>query len=145
MNLLIVFPDYMDMDVYAGVYNAALAQCEKLKDRFVIMDLKGASGDPYDDADDFRNTGIGMSDLKYGAAYYPDLKSALNYGYSPSIQVNISIDYVGTGTPTGLPTDSARIEFSGILQSFPFSGSAEIRSICRCSSIWCCSRCVCQN
>lgn len=105
---LIVFSDYMGMNVYAGVYNAALAQCEKLKDRFVIMDLKGGSGDPFEDANDFRNDGVGMSNLKYGAVYYPDLKSALNYGYNPSIQANITNSYIGSGTPTGLPADSTR-------------------------------------
>jgi phage tail sheath protein FI len=49
------------------------------------MDVHGATGDPFADAANFRNTGIGTSDLKYGMAYYPELKTKLNYGYSDTV------------------------------------------------------------
>jgi hypothetical protein len=52
---------------------AALAQCEKLQDRFVIMDL--VQGDQpisiaLDPIANFRQN-VGTNSLKYGAAYYP--------------------------------------------------------------------------
>lgn len=75
---LIVIPDSRllatEAEAYT-LYKAALEQCSRLQDRFVIMDL-------YEDdiahVTDFR-TGIGNQYLKYGAAYFPDLVSTLSY------------------------------------------------------------------
>jgi hypothetical protein len=55
------------------VYNSALDQAESMKDRFVIMDVLG------DDAT-FRNK-VTSTGLKYGAAYYPKLKTVLTYDF----------------------------------------------------------------
>lgn len=97
---LILFPDDLTLAQGKSVYEAALAQCEKLKDRFVIMDVKVNTTDPFADAQNFRNDGIGSGDLKYGAAYYPHLKTALNFGYqSSSVTITQSHSYIGTGTP----------------------------------------------
>ncbi len=97
---LILFPDDLTLANGKSVYEAALAQCEKLKDRFVVMDVKVNTTDPFADAENFRNTGIGSGDLKYGAAYYPNLKSALNFGYdSSSVTISQTHSYIGTGTP----------------------------------------------
>jgi uncharacterized protein len=76
---LLVFPDAANLDEvthYGGVAKEALIQCNKLKDRFAILDR-------YDNEDgvtlaQFREE-LGMSYLSYGAAYYPDLKTSLNY------------------------------------------------------------------
>lgn len=59
---------------YFAVAQAALAQCDKLQDRFAILDVPGG------DVDAFR-TGIGTNALMYGAAYHPYLNSSLNYRY----------------------------------------------------------------
>ncbi len=97
---LILFPDDLTLANGKSVYEAALAQCEKLKDRFVILDVKVNTADPFADAENFRNTGIGSGDLKYGAAYYPNLKSALNFGYdSTSVTIAQAGSYIGAGTP----------------------------------------------
>ena len=64
-------------DKYYNVCKSALAQCEKLGDRFAIFDLPGG------DVSGFR-TGIGTADLKYGAAYHPYLKTSLSYQYEES-------------------------------------------------------------
>lgn len=105
---LIVFPDQLDVSGYKGVYDEALAHCQKLKDRFVIMDVKEVTDDPIEDAEKFRDQGIGMSNLKYGAAYYPYLKTALNYGYDESsLTVTRDNTYIGSGNPNpGLPSDA---------------------------------------
>jgi uncharacterized protein len=109
---LIIFPDHMDVADYRDVYDQALAHCEKLKDRFVIMDVKEVTDDPIVDAGNFRNNGVGIGNLKYGAAYYPNLKSTLNYGFDDSddpgaLTINRTFSYIGSGTPNpAIPTDS---------------------------------------
>ncbi|MFD1295323.1 phage tail sheath C-terminal domain-containing protein [Lysobacter gummosus] len=72
---LLVFPDGVSLSAVemGSLQVAALAQCEKLQDRFVIMDL--VQGDQpsslaLDPIGDFRQN-VGMSSLRYGAAYYP--------------------------------------------------------------------------
>ena len=72
---LLVFPDGVSLSVaeLGSLQVAALAQCEKLQDRFVIMDL--CNGDQpasptLDPIADFRQN-VGTGSLKYGAAYYP--------------------------------------------------------------------------
>jgi phage tail sheath protein FI len=89
---LLVIPEAVKLpsaDI-ANLYNKALAQAGLLKDRFVIMDSHYTpSGSVLSDADTFRNTEVGTSDLKYGAAYYPSLKTTLGYVYSET-QVTIS-------------------------------------------------------
>lgn len=67
------------------INDALLAQCNKLQDRFAIMD---ALADPetntiVDDAAAFRSE-VGTSNLKYGAVYYPSLKTNLNRYYTES-------------------------------------------------------------
>ncbi len=58
------------------VYQAALAQASDLMDRFVILDVPEAD----DEVDAFRN-GIGINNLRFGAAYYPYLKTSISkYG-----------------------------------------------------------------
>ena len=71
---LILFPDAVNLtvDKLGTLQQAALLQCAKLGDRFVIMDVKdSASGNTLaDDVEKFRNN-IGMNNLKYGSAYHP--------------------------------------------------------------------------
>ncbi len=62
-----------DITKVYSLYNSALSQAEFMKDRFVIMDVLG------DDVI-FRSKVIG-SGLKYGAAYYPNLKTILSYDF----------------------------------------------------------------
>ncbi len=77
---LILFPDAVLLSSgLQDIQKAALVQCNKLKDRFAIFDLKEQST-PTDLAslgvDDFRNH-IGTENLKYGAAYTPYLHTSL--------------------------------------------------------------------
>lgn len=78
---LIVFPDATNLGssaVFNTLYSQGLAQCNKLKDRFTIADvfLPGGNDDPIVK---FRE--ISSDYYKYGAAYYPWLKTTLNYHY----------------------------------------------------------------
>ncbi|MCW9708155.1 phage tail sheath C-terminal domain-containing protein [Fodinibius salsisoli] len=74
---LFTFPDATKLSKtdLGNLQQDALAQCEELKDRFVICDVLDKDGIDTD-ADDFRQN-IGSKNLKYGAAYYPDLKANL--------------------------------------------------------------------
>lgn len=81
---------------YYQVCIAALAQCEKLKDRFCIFDVLQDDTD----AQGFRD-GIGMNNLKYGAAYTPYLQTSLNYQYKDE-EVSISgLEGLGAFTHDG--------------------------------------------
>lgn len=53
-----------------------LTQCNKLQDRFAIMDATVLGGTVNDDGIGFR-ADVGIDYLKYGACYYPSLKTTL--------------------------------------------------------------------
>lgn len=84
---LLVFPDATSLgnpgDFY-NLYNAALEQCKELQDRFTIIDTYSFDNSLPVDANiaGLRN-GISSNkdEIKYGAAYYPFLKTILDYSY----------------------------------------------------------------
>ena len=83
---LILFPDAINLinptELYE-LYNHALEQAYELKDRFVVIDVKH-EGPEQSAIDLFRSHitgGIQPNSLKYGAAYYPLLKTNLGYHY----------------------------------------------------------------
>lgn len=83
---LLLFPDALSLNVANNktIYDAALAQCAKLTDRFTIMDVR-TTNDPAADAAVFRNTGVGPDNLKYGASYYPYINTTLSYGLNENL------------------------------------------------------------
>ncbi len=122
---LIVFPDATALSTaseFFGLYNDALAQCNKLQDRFTIIDtLSYDASSPTDsNVADLRNfISSDKSLIKYGAAYYPFLKTILNYRFDEkkilvshysfdatayeTIEANVSaIESPGTGLPATL-------------------------------------------
>jgi len=92
---LLVFPDATSLsssgDFY-GLYNSALTQCNKLQDRFAIIDTYA-----YDDSTPVDTNIQGLRDginlekdfIKYGAAYYPFVETILDYNYDES-QVDVT-------------------------------------------------------
>ena len=92
---LLVFPQAVNIPGTTGageaydVYDAALLQAGALQDRFVLIDCYG------DDAATLRDStaGIGITYLKYGAAYHPFLRTSLNYQYNLSVDANFTISY----------------------------------------------------
>lgn len=84
-------------EAYGAVYSEALMQAEKLKDRFVIIDTTSA--------DDLRDELPLSSNLKYGAAYYPNLNTILNYQYNEA-DVAVTVDGVA-GTLADLKTSDS--------------------------------------
>jgi phage tail sheath protein FI len=80
---LLVIPESVHLsEAQAGeVHAAMLAQCNKLQDRFAVLDLVGGQKEitPSDDpVTEFRSN-VGMNYLKYGAAYYPWIKTTLPF------------------------------------------------------------------
>ncbi len=93
---------------YATLSQAMLAQCGRLKDRFAILDFfDGAAGAPDLAANRSR---YGNNDLKYGAVYYPFVRSALNHPVAADEgNVDVTIDGGGAATLAALgnPGDAA--------------------------------------
>ena len=73
-----------DADYYT-LCKSALAQCNELKDRFVILDVKD------NDITAFREN-IGADNLSYGAAYYPCLNTTLSNPYD-ELKVSVRRSY----------------------------------------------------
>ena len=98
---LLVFPEAQFLTSIADfgtLHDLALAQCELLKDRFVIMDVHGGAVSMDDPAanlltaiGNFRGHGVGANNLKYGAAYAPNLETVLDYAVD---ETAINVDYV---------------------------------------------------
>ncbi|TDQ22700.1 phage tail sheath family protein [Tenacibaculum caenipelagi] len=90
---LLVFPDATsltsDADFYS-LYSLALTQCNKLQDRFTIIDTY--SDKEYDDGGGDVDPVEALRDkislekdyLKYGAAYFPYLNTILDFSYNES-------------------------------------------------------------
>jgi phage tail sheath protein FI len=77
---------------YQTLYDAVLAQCNKLQDRIGIFDPWVLTDNPFDDAAKIRDS-FSMDYLKYGCVYYPWLQSVLNYGYDEgAVTVNHTLD-----------------------------------------------------
>jgi phage tail sheath protein FI len=129
---LLVFPDVIPAvlpetvgSVYKDIYDAALAQCDSLKDRFVIIDVKDVTADPFADAQNFRDNGVGISNLKYGAAYYPNLSTSLNYAFSSADQTITHTNLY----PSGVPLSEAAISDTLSLAALETSDPSLSRSI----------------
>lgn len=84
---LIVIPEAQNLGIadFKTLQDAALLQCADLQDRFVIMDMHGGAISMSDPAanlltavDNFRTNGIGTNNLKYGAAYAPNIDTILD-------------------------------------------------------------------
>lgn len=100
---LILFPDAVNLSAanLGAVQVHSLMQCQKLMDRFTIMDVK-QTANLIDDSEDFRDE-IGNQNLKYGAAYYPYLQANFPYQFRFS-------DINGT-------TIGSKVDFSSIYSS----------------------------
>ncbi|MGD1951220.1 MAG: phage tail sheath family protein [Leptolyngbyaceae cyanobacterium] len=66
---------------YYTLCQGVLKQCTELQDRFAIFDVLASDKTTNSIGTEFRE-GIGTSDLKYGAAYYPYLQTALSTYYT---------------------------------------------------------------
>ena len=85
---LIVFPDAQNVSNasnYADIYHEAMDACADLQDRFTIMDVWIDRDNPAVNNIDVFRTSISNSAadrLKYGASYYPNMMTNLDYVYT---------------------------------------------------------------
>jgi len=102
---LLIFPEaqYLSIADFKLLHDAALQQCENLKDRFVVMDVHGGAvslSDPNANLltaiDNFRSNGIGINNLKYGAAYGPNLETVLDFAFD---KTTTDVIVITNGTP----------------------------------------------
>lgn len=121
---LLVFPDATSLSDsnYNALLGEALSQCADLQDRFAVMDVKPVTviNTVEDSMNSFRNAQLlesNIDKLKYGAAYFPFLETALNYRYDLS-DVSIIYKTVSGGTTTTLTdpnTATKNLKLSHIL------------------------------
>lgn len=112
---IIVFPEGQSLsesDYYGTVIAQAIEQCRVLQDRFTLVDIHHslpiAVGSPPDASsvipnttntiNNFRAAFLVNDHLNYAAAYYPNLRTTLDYRYRPE-DVNVIVTTV-TGTST---------------------------------------------
>ena len=102
---LLLFPDATSLtaDNFYAINKDALIQCNKLQDRFTILDTwsDDETSDPTP-AEGLRD-GINLEKdyLKYGAAYYPFIETLINYQYSTS---GVTIKHSTDDSPVLLAT-----------------------------------------
>jgi len=105
---LLVFPEatqLADATAYGQMGQAALALCNKVQDRFTILDYFGDITDTTE-VSDYR-TGLGMNYLKYGASYGPNLKTTLNYGFDETSVTITHLQFDDSALPGGADDFSA--------------------------------------
>jgi phage tail sheath protein FI len=98
---LLVCPDALKLGGtgYNTMAQNMLIQCGTLKDRFAILDLFAGST-VQQPADLLANRArVGNNHLKYGALYYPDLKSSFNHYVKPD-QSNVLVAVDGNAAIT---------------------------------------------
>lgn len=110
---LLLFPDGTSLsadDLY-GLYNDALMQCNKLQDRFTIIDTRMSNLTVVNTTTDFSDLRNKISNdpnyVKYGAAYYPYLKTTVDYQYLDAdveVSVTTATDYDGEVTAINATT-----------------------------------------
>jgi len=114
---LIVFPEAQSLGIadFKALHGAALTQCDKLKDRFVIMDVHGDDEpltDPatniLDAVKNFRDDATDTNNLKYGAAYAPNLETILDFTFDETV-TKISIDGGGDVNLNTLATTNNQV------------------------------------
>jgi phage tail sheath protein FI len=110
---LLVIPESVKLNASeAGeVHVAMLTQCNKLQDRFALLDIVGGDKEPpptYNPVADFRGN-VGMNFLKYGAAYYPWIKTTLSF--------NVDYNAIIKGTYTRVDNPGTPIDIKALLNS----------------------------
>jgi phage tail sheath protein FI len=91
---LIVIPEAVNLSAtdYQTLVQAVLTQCNTLRDRFAIFDLY-TGGTALDSTSLSTNRGyFGSNHLKYGAVYYPFIKTTMNF-YVNEGETNVDVTY----------------------------------------------------
>jgi phage tail sheath protein FI len=98
---------------YYDLCQQALAQCQKLGDRFTILDVLNNPGN----VQEFRDN-IGTNNLLYGAAYYPYLQTTLTYLYLEA-QVKLAISDISNTFQKAFGDQGITVSYSGTPSDSP--------------------------
>jgi hypothetical protein len=79
---------------YQSLMRATLLQCQTLKDRFAIIDVFDGATRLDSNALDSNRSYFGIENLTYGAAYYPFLRTQMNFPINNRGN-NVSVEYSG--------------------------------------------------
>ncbi|HET9439773.1 MAG TPA: phage tail sheath C-terminal domain-containing protein [Longimicrobiales bacterium] len=120
---LLVFPEAVNLNEadYSALVQAALTQCGELKDRFCIFDvyhgnvnLRLPPEGETDTAMEVDRAHFGDNNLKYGAAYYPFLRTTYSYLLQDSDGEGITVtapDVAGLALSTLVTTNTELYNF----------------------------------
>ena len=128
---LYVYPDAQgleNVDNFYSLFGETMDLCEKLKDRFAVMDIWQDPALPPESLLDNINvmrdkTPAEENTVKYGATYFPNLETILNYYYGGEGDgdANVTIEGSFSGTLAELKTANNALYFAaqGKLRDFP--------------------------
>jgi uncharacterized protein len=121
---LLVCPDALKLGGEGIGYNtiaqAMLAQCGTLKDRFAILDLFDGSAKQDAAALQANRARVGNNNLKYGALYYPDLRSSFNHYVKPD-ESNVMV----TGVPKNQSAAAAAAKVAAAAETATATAAAD--------------------
>ena len=133
---LIVFPDACLLSAvdHGDVVDAALSHCNKLQDRFTIADVTNAvPGGTVTNADvdtDFRaNVASDLDLVKYGAAYFPYVRTSFPWIISdPTVEITThTVDGAAGPVAAGATLDSVKTSHTGVYNAVrQFVASASV-------------------
>ncbi len=126
-----VFPDgpnMVDPGEYYTLQKESLDQCKLLQDRFAVMDVYASNDIAINDVTEFRNFGFGtLDEVKYGAAYYPNLETRFDYISEPAdVEVDLNggvISLADLAASNNALYNQALSRINGIPMVLPPSGS----------------------
>lgn len=103
---MVLAPDAMSAAISnierRDLYNAMLAHCAKLQDRFALLDVLNNTAQSIQmDADQFRNDAVGANNLSFGAAYYPSFRPGFPFTYADSA---VGVNATAVNLPTNIQT-----------------------------------------
>lgn len=101
---LLVIPEAVNLNAndYQTLAQAALLQCETLCDRFAIFDIHGGRSALDGNALATNRGYYGTNSLKYGAAYYPFLRTTMNFHVDTG-ETNVAVTFTPVGGPAAAP------------------------------------------
>lgn len=132
---MILFPDAPAITADAEFYTLqqlALAQCGRLQDRVAILDLK-ENGQEWTEAVQAFRDGIGINNLKYGAAYTPWLRSSyprtIDFSVFADTVTNLSSAAIDLATVTTDPAKNNLVKVAKMAQADLESITATIETL----------------
>lgn len=130
---LYVYPDAQGMDNSADFYSLfgeSMDMCEKLKDRFTVMDIWQDPTQPnlLANIDTMRNnTSPEENTIKYGATYFPNVETILDYFYGGEGDGDANVTIVHEGGDGSLAGTLAELKTKN--NAFYFQAQNSIRNL----------------